>query len=77
MADTLKVLSTEISLSNTVGNNVSSASLVRLVNTDANISEIVRQCYANGTVKATVDAAKLEYSRSKFISLTIVGFVIS
>ena len=53
MADTLKVLSTEISLSNTVGNTVSSASLVRLVNTNASASEIVQLCYANGDVKAT------------------------
>lgn len=53
MADTLKVLSTEITLSNTIGNTISSASLVRLCNTDASVSEVVRLCYANGTVKAT------------------------
>lgn len=53
MADTIKVLSTEISLSNTVGNTVSSASLVRLVNTNATTSELVSVCYANGNVRAT------------------------
>jgi len=53
MADTLKVLSTEISLSNTVGNTVASASLVRLVNIHASTSETIQLAYANGNVKAT------------------------
>lgn len=53
MANTLKVLSTEITLSNTVGNTVSSASLVRLCSTHPSASEVVRLCYANGAVKAT------------------------
>ena len=66
MADALKVLSTEISLSNTIGNNVSSASLVRIVNLHATASEVVKLCYANGDVRATTtvghentDCAKL------------------
>jgi hypothetical protein len=53
MADVLKVLSTEISLSNSVANSVSSASLVRLVNTHPTTSEVVQLCHANGDVKAT------------------------
>jgi len=53
MVDAVKVLSTEIALSNTVGNTVSSAKLIRLINTNATVSEVVRLCYANGSVKAT------------------------
>jgi hypothetical protein len=69
MANTLKVLSTEISLSNTVGNTVSSASLVRLVNTHVNYSEIIRVCYANGVVKATTT---LGHKATDFAKLTLV-----
>jgi len=53
MASTLKVLSSEISLSNTVGNTVSGAVLVRLVNTSASISSVISLTYANGSTKAT------------------------
>ena len=69
MADTLKVLSTEIGLSNTVGNTVSSASLVRLVNTHATTSEIIQVCYANGAVKATTT---LGHKATDFAKLTLV-----
>ena len=53
MVNTVKVLSTEIALSNSVGNTVNSAKMVRIINTNATTSEVVRLCYANGDVKAT------------------------
>ena len=53
MADTLKILSTEITLSNTVPNTVSSASLVRLVCLHPSVSETIELRHANGVVKAT------------------------
>ena len=53
MASTIKVLSSEITLSNTVGNTVSGAVLVRLLNTDATTSSVISLTYANGSVKAT------------------------
>ena len=53
MASTIKVLSSEIALSNTVGNTVGGAVLVRLLNTDASTSSVISLTYANGSVKAT------------------------
>jgi hypothetical protein len=53
MAAALKVLASEITLSNTTPNTVNGASLVRLVNTNASISSVLTLFYANGSVKAT------------------------
>jgi hypothetical protein len=53
MSDPVKILSTEITLSNTTPNTVSSASLVRLVNLDGSNSALIQLAYANGTVKST------------------------
>lgn len=53
MADTLKFLATEIALS-TTPNTVNGASLVRVVNTNASISETITVAWANGTTKGTM-----------------------
>ena len=52
MADPIKVLSTEIALSNSTPNTVSSASLVRMVNMDGANSANISLAYSNGTIKA-------------------------
>ena len=52
MADSLKLLSSTISI-NTTANNVSTASLVRLVNVDTT-PHFITHAYANGTTIGTV-----------------------
>ena len=53
MPNALKILSSEITLSNTTPNTVNSASLVRIVNTNASVSSLMTLFYANGSIKAT------------------------
>jgi hypothetical protein len=53
MPNALKILSTEVTISNSVPNTVSSASLVRIVNIDSGVSDTITLFYANGSVKAT------------------------
>lgn len=54
MADPIKVLSTEISLSNSTPNTVSSAKLVRIVNlADSPNDVLVTVAYANGVTRGT------------------------
>jgi hypothetical protein len=53
MSDPVKLLSTEINLSNTTPNTVSSASLVRVVNLDGSNSALIQLAYANGSIKGT------------------------
>lgn len=54
MADPIKILSTEIALSNSTPNTVSSAKLVRVVNlADSPNDVLVTLAYANGTAKGT------------------------
>lgn len=67
MADVIKVLSTEISLSNTVANSVNSASLVRLVNIHPSTSEVVRLAYANGTVRASITVGHINTDSGRLI----------
>jgi len=67
MANTLKILSTEITLSNTVPNTVSSATLVRLVNLHASVSETINLCHANGSVKATTTVGHTATDSSRLI----------
>lgn len=53
MSDPVKILSTEIALSNTVANTISSASLVRLVNLDGAVSGVISITSNTGTVRGT------------------------
>ena len=54
MADPIKVLSTEISLSNSTPNTVSNAKLVRIVNlADSPNDVLVTLAYANAVTKGT------------------------
>lgn len=54
MADSIKVLSTEIALSNATPNNVSSASLVRIVNvSDSPNDVLITVKDSSGTTKGT------------------------
>lgn len=54
MADPIKVISTEISLSNSTPNTVSNAKLVRIVNlADSPNDVVITLAYANTTTKAT------------------------
>lgn len=54
MSNPVKILSTEITLSSTVANNVSNAKLVRVINlADSPNDVVVTLAYANGTAKGT------------------------
>jgi hypothetical protein len=54
MADPIKVIASEITLSNTTPNTVNSAKLVRIVNlADSPNDVLVTLAYANGTTKGT------------------------
>ena len=54
MADSIKVIASEITLSNTVPNTVSSATLVRIVNTSDSPNDVLLTlAYANGVTKGT------------------------
>ena len=50
MTDTIKIRSSEISLSNTTANTVSSASVVRIVNADAANSVEITLANSTGTI---------------------------
>ena len=70
MPNALKVLSSEITLSNTVPNTVNSASLVRIINTHISNSDTITLFYANGSIKATTtlghyatDFARIEIAK--------------
>lgn len=52
MADPVKFLSAEIGLDSTTANDVSKASLVRILNLDAN-SVLITHSYSNGTTIST------------------------
>jgi hypothetical protein len=53
MAEVIKILSSEVSIVNTAASNVSSASLVRLVNLDGSNSCLIQLASNTGSVKAT------------------------
>lgn len=54
MADPIKVISTEISLSNSTPNTVSNAKLVRIINlADSPNDVVITLAYANAATKAT------------------------
>ena len=54
MADSIKVIASEITLSNTTPNTVNNAKLVRIVNlADSPNDVLVTLAYANGTTKGT------------------------
>lgn len=54
MADSIKVIGTEIALSNTVPNNVSAGTLIRIVNTSDSPNDVLLTlAYANGVTKGT------------------------
>ena len=53
MADPIKILANEVTVSNTASNNISTASLVRLVNLDGVNSAIIQLSSNTGTVKGT------------------------
>lgn len=70
MADSIKVLSTEITLSNTTPNTVSSASLVRLVNTSDSPNDVLITVKDSlGTVKGTFT---LGHDGTGFATLNLV-----
>ena len=53
MAESLKILSTEIPIVNTAANTVSSASLVRIINLDGANSCVIQVASNTGTIKGT------------------------
>jgi hypothetical protein len=53
MADPVKILSTEIPIVTTASNNVSLASLVRIINLDDANNAVIQVAYSNGSVKGT------------------------
>jgi len=68
MADTIKVRSSEITLSNTTPNTVSSASLVRIINVDTANNIVVT--LANSTV--TIGTFTLGYNTTTFSSINLM-----
>ena len=68
MSDPVKVLSTEIALSNTAANTVSNASLVRIVNNDASNSVVIT--VANSSV--THGTFTLGASGTNFSSIDLI-----
>lgn len=71
MADPIKVLGTEQAC-NATPNTFGLATLVRVVNTDANNSALITQNYANGDPKSTftLGFAGSDYSREYVIKET-------
>lgn len=70
MADSIKVLSTEITLSNTTPNNVSTASLVRIVNTSDSPNDVLITVKDSaGTTKGTFT---LGHDGTGFATLNLV-----
>lgn len=70
MADSIKVIASEITLSNTVPNNVSTGTLVRIVNTSDNPNDVLLTlAYANGVTKGTFT---LGHEGTGFSSLNLV-----
>ena len=68
MADTIKVRSSEITLSNTTPNTVSSASLVRIINADTANNVVIT--LANSTV--TIGTLTLGYNTTTFSSVNLM-----
>ena len=71
MADVIKILSTEIPIVNTAANNVSSASVVRLINLDGANSCVIQVASNTGTVKATFTLGNhsSDYSQEYIVKL--------
>lgn len=67
MASTLKVISSEVSLSNTTSSNVSSASLVRLICTHVSSSAVINLLHANGDLKATTTVGHIATNSARLI----------
>jgi hypothetical protein len=79
MSEPVKILSTEVAVVNTTPNTISSASLVRIVNTDGSNSCVIQLAYANGNVKGTFTLGQhgTNYSQEYIVKLPSDTIVIS
>ena len=68
MADIVKVLSSEITLSNTTANTVSSASVVRIVNADTANNVVITLANSGGTIGTLT----LGYNTTTFSSINLM-----
>jgi len=68
MADTIKIRSSEIALSNTTPNTVSSASLVRIINADTANNVVIT--LANSTV--TIGTLTLGFNTTNFCEINLI-----